>query len=113
MIDTNSPAFKAACRGFARGLAEDKTLGDILTTALEAYLAAMPKDEWLPIETAREQTGKFLVWDAHYGIRIGCVHVRPTHDDWLSYCDARDGSSKGGIRATHWRPLPTPPETQA
>jgi hypothetical protein len=52
MIDTESDAFKAACRGFARGLAEDKTLGDILTTALEAYLAAMPKEEWQDIATA-------------------------------------------------------------
>jgi len=65
--------------------------------------------EWQPIETAPRDGTRFLVWDSYYGFRIGLAHVRRDHDDWLSYRDSHGGSGKGGIRATHWRPLPPPP----
>ena len=65
---------------------------------------------WQPINTAPRNGSKFLVWDDYYGIRIGRAYVRSDHDDWLSYVDAFNGSSKGGNRATHWMPLPPPPE---
>ncbi len=64
---------------------------------------------WYPIESAPKDGRQFLVWDIHYGVRIGRAHIRADHDDWLSYMDAHKGSSKGGIRATHWLPLPPPP----
>lgn len=66
--------------------------------------------DWQPIETAPKDGRRFLVWDAHYGLRIGRAFVRSDHDDWLSYLDAFGGSSKGGMRATHWMPLPEPPK---
>ena len=65
--------------------------------------------QWRPIESAPKDGRQFLVWDIHYGVRIGRAHIRADHDDWLSYMDAHKGSSKGGIRATHWLPLPPPP----
>lgn len=64
---------------------------------------------WQPIETAPKDGRPFLVWEPHYGIRIGIFYERSNHDDWLSYKDAFGGSSKGGMRATHWMPLPAPP----
>ena len=66
--------------------------------------------DWQPIETAPKDGTHFLVWDSFYGIRIGRAHIRHDHDDWLSYMDGHKGSSKGGIRATHWMPLPAPPQ---
>jgi hypothetical protein len=71
--------------------------------------AAVAVEQWQPIETAPRDGSRFLVWEKHYGIRIGRCKERADHDDWLSYMDAFDGSSKGGPRATHWMPLPTPP----
>lgn len=64
---------------------------------------------WMPIETAPRDGQHFLTWDAHYGVRIGRCFNRADHDDWLSYVDNFGGSSKGGMRATHWMPLPAPP----
>lgn len=64
---------------------------------------------WRDIESVPRNLSRFLVWDKHYGVRVGRVHMRADHDDWLSYVDAHGNSSKGGIRATHWQPLPTPP----
>lgn len=80
-----------------------------LTAALAAA-EARAMGPWQPIETARTAGHRrFLCWDSHYGLRIGTVHVRSDHDDWLSYVDSHGGSSKGGIRATHWMPLPPLP----
>lgn len=67
-------------------------------------------DEWRPIETAPRDGREFLIWDRHYGVRIGRCYNRHDHDDWLSWKNDHGGTSKGGIRATHWRPLPAPPE---
>lgn len=64
------------------------------------------------MDSAPRDGSRFLVWDHHYGIRIGKALVRSDHDDWLSYVDAFGGSSKGGIRATHWLPLPEPPSEE-
>lgn len=64
---------------------------------------------WRPIETAPRDGQRFLTWCKFYGVRIGRAYVRADHDDWLSNVDAYGGSSKGGMRATHWMPLPTPP----
>jgi hypothetical protein len=77
----------------------------------EAQLAALQAERaWRPIETARTAGHRrFLCWDAHYGLRIGTVHIRTDHDDWLSYMDGFGGSAKGGMRATHWMPLPSLP----
>lgn len=65
---------------------------------------------WQPIETAPRDGTQFLVWDSYYGVRIGRAFVRSDHDDWLSYMGAFKDSSKGGVRATHWQPLPEPPK---
>lgn len=73
----------------------------------------MGDNGWLPIETAPKDGTRFLTWDSHYGVRTARAHHRADHDDWLSYCDAFGGSSKGGIRATHWMPLPTPPSKES
>lgn len=77
-----------------------------LTAEIKRLRAAT---QWRPIESAPKDGRQFLVWDIHYGVRIGRAHIRADHDDWLSYMDAHKGSSKGGIRATHWLPLPPPP----
>ena len=78
---------------------------------IRAAIAAQPAPSpWRPIETAPKDGTQFLTWDSHYGIRVGRCVVRPDHDDWLSYMDAYKGSSKGGIRATHWMPLPLAPK---
>ncbi|MDE3023464.1 MAG: hypothetical protein KGI54_16715, partial [Pseudomonadota bacterium] len=69
----------------------------------KAMAAAVAKAcEWRPIESAPKDGRKFLTWDKVYGIRIGRAFIRANHDDWLSYCDGFNGSSKGGARATHW-----------
>ncbi len=79
-------------------------------TAFEKAAAKTARlEQWQPIETAPRDGSRFLVWEKHYGIRIGRCKERADHDDWLSYMDAFNGSSKGGPRATHWMPLPTPP----
>lgn len=80
----------------------------------EAQLAVLQAERaWRPIETARAAGHRrFLCWDSYYGIRIGTVHVRVDHDDWLSYMDGFGGSSKGGMRATHWQPLPALPSEE-
>jgi len=77
----------------------------------EAEIADLKAERaWRPIETARNAGHRrFLCWNSRYGIRIGTVVDRADHDDWLSYMDAWGGSSKGGVRATHWLPLPAPP----
>lgn len=64
---------------------------------------------WQDIETAPKDGRKFLTWDKYYGVRIGRFFDRHGHDDWLSYMDGFNGSSKGGPRATHWMELPAPP----
>jgi len=70
-------------------------------------------DAWKPIETAPRDGTEFLIWDRHYGRRIGRCFIRPDHDDWLSWKNDHGGTSKGGIRATHWAPLmPGPSEDQ-
>jgi hypothetical protein len=67
--------------------------------------------EWQPIETAPKDGTRFLTWCTTYGVRVGMAYNRHDHDDWLSNLDAYGRSSKGGMRASHWQPLPPPPET--
>lgn len=74
--------------------------------------AAAVESGWQDISTAPRDGRKFLVWEPFYGIRIGRAFDRSDHDDWLSYMDAFGGSSKGGMRATHWRPLPAAPPSE-
>jgi hypothetical protein len=70
------------------------------------------REAWQPIETAPKDGTHFLTWDSFYGIRKGRHYARSDHDDWLSYLDAFGNSHKGGMRATHWRPLPAPPASE-
>ena len=108
-IDTTSERFRAAWAAFdAKAPTREAGLYGF-ASALAAALEAWEVTAWRPIEEARETFGKFATWDPHYGTRLGRVHVRPDHEDWLSLCDAHGGSSKGGIRPTHFRPLPPPP----
>lgn len=44
---------------------------------------------------------------------MGRAFMRADHDDWLSYVDSNGSSHKGGIRASHWMPLPAAPMTDA
>ncbi len=68
--------------------------------------------EWRPIETAPRDGRHFLTYEPRvYGVRIGRAFVRADHDDWLSHVDSCGNSSKGGLRPTHWMPLPEPPNT--
>lgn len=69
----------------------------------------MDAPKWRPIETAPKDGSRFLTWCKTYGVRVGMAYNRSDHDDWLSNLDAYGGSSKGGMRATHWMPLPEPP----
>ena len=89
---------------------EQREVKSLARAALAAQPAPSP---WRPIETAPKDGTQFLTWDSHYGIRVGRCVVRPDHDDWLSYMDAYKGSSKGGIRATHWMPLPQKPRDES
>jgi hypothetical protein len=75
---------------------------------IDRLRAAIP--QWQPIEGARNLIGPFLCWDNYYGVRIGRVLVRADHDDWLSYYEGHGNTSKGGLRATHFMPLPPQPE---
>lgn len=86
-----------------------KQAADMLECLSHPTADAVAVERWRPIETAPKDGSRFLVWEKHYGIRIGRCKERADHDDWLSYMDAFNGSSKGGPRATHWMPLPTPP----
>lgn len=65
---------------------------------------------WRDIATAPKDGTRFLTFDDYYGVRMGRAFIRADHDDWLSYVDCNGNSSKGGIRATHWQPLPEPPK---
>lgn len=64
---------------------------------------------WQSIETAPRDGTRFLTWDSYYGVRMGRAFMRADHDDWLSYVDSNGSSHKGGIRASHWMPLPAAP----
>jgi len=64
---------------------------------------------WREIASAPKDGTRFLTFDDYYGVRMGRAFIRADHDDWLSYVDCNGNSSKGGIRATHWQPLPAPP----
>ena len=64
---------------------------------------------WQSIETAPRDGTRFLTWDSYYGVRMGRAFMRADHDDWLSYVDSNGSSRKGGIRASHWMPLPAAP----
>ena len=64
---------------------------------------------WRDIASAPKDGTRFLTFDDYYGVRMGRAFIRADHDDWLSYVDCNGNSSKGGIRATHWQPLPAPP----
>lgn len=64
---------------------------------------------WQSIETAPRDGTRFLTWDSYYGVRMGRAFMRADHDDWLSYVDSNGSSHKGGIRASHWMPLPAVP----
>lgn len=86
--------------------------GDELIESIAIELRSAREEgrpRWQAIDTAPRDGTHFLTWDAHYGIRIGRCLVRADHDDWLSYVGSHGDSSKGGMRATHWMPLPTPP----
>ncbi|HLO79197.1 MAG TPA: hypothetical protein VK196_22290 [Magnetospirillum sp.] len=97
------------CMADATGI-DRHNLPEPFLNARAALTAPPAPSPWRPIETAPKDGTQFLTWDGHYGIRIGRCVVRPDHDDWLSYMDAHKGSSKGGIRATFWMPLPSPPQ---
>lgn len=63
--------------------------------------------QWLPIESAPEDGTEILVWDGR-----GITSVRWHFSGWsLVYCGwrAEDGDFDG---ATHWMPLPAPPEVE-
>jgi len=66
---------------------------------------------WREIETAPRDGTWFLTYTPnYYGVRVSQAHISAHHDDWLSHIDTRNGGSwKGGVRPTHWMPLPAPP----
>ena len=57
--------------------------------------------EWHPIETAPKDGTDILTWDGTYR-RVG--HWNEDADEWYE-------TFYGIIDATHWQPLPSPPET--
>jgi hypothetical protein len=106
-IDTNSPAFKAAFEAFDAQPFDDEAA---LAAAIEAYLAAMPKDEWRDIETAP----KDRIIDAIVDGEVRLVAWREASYERLwGWCLADDGDTPDICTPTLWRPRPTPPETQA
>ena len=103
MTDTKSPAFTAACDAFNNAPQCPELGAEIaLAEAIAAYNRAL----WQPIETAPHKTDVLMTWVhtmtgarwyeagwASGGERVGCTSSKWFHG-----------------RATHWRPLPTPPE---
>jgi len=77
--------------------------------AIAAWNRRAPVSGWQSIETAPRDGTRFLTWDSYYGVRMGRAFMRADHDDWLSYVDSNGSSHKGGIRASHWMPLPAAP----
>ena len=70
---------------------------------------------WQPIETAPKDGAEFLAYDpvsnradvCEWNEMLGCV--------WQSQADGEFGPDEGEFRgdsASHWMPLPQPPETQ-
>lgn len=91
-----------ACRADHIGL----TTNDLVDIVSAAWNRRAPVAGWQPIETAPKDGTRFLTWDSYYGVRMGRAFMRADHDDWLSYVDSNGSSHKGGIRASHWMPLP-------
>jgi len=59
---------------------------------------------WQPIETAPKTGISVLLWDENaIECTIGWYRVNHTGDQWRNENDL-------GIEATHWMPLPNPPE---
>jgi hypothetical protein len=110
MIDTNSDAFHEAVRVLIN---QSRSTGDIslaLSKAIEAYLAAMPKDEWRDIATAP----KDRIIDAIVDGEVRLVAWREASYELLwGWCLADEGDTPDICTPTLWRPRPTPPETQA
>lgn len=103
--------FESLADLYAEGYYNDaRVIIDFVETAISARAS---DDGWREISSAPKDGTKFLVWDEHYGVRIGRAHMRADHDDWLSYMHGFGNSSKGGLRASHWHPLPAPPAIRA
>lgn len=64
----------------------------IFTEQLDKFYAHFAIFEWQPMETAPKE-GVFLMIDAHGMMSVGAIYY-----------------AKNGWFATHWQPLPTPPE---
>lgn len=61
--------------------------------------------KWQPIKTAPKDETDILVWAR------GKVHVAYYDDLGCGWLDAHDcGDYAGHLSATHWMPLPAPPE---
>jgi hypothetical protein len=83
----------------------DKWLGDPIGDAYRK------PEGWQPIETAPKDGTRVLVFDQYWGVLMSYWQLQATavnppgreHDRWDWY--AAPG-------ATHWMPLPAPPEAQ-
>jgi hypothetical protein len=103
-IDTNSPAFKAAEAAFHDVFCSYDSTEPALAAAIEAYEAA----QWRDIETAPHKTDVLMTW-AHKMTGARCYEA-----GWASGGERVGYTSSAWLHgsATHWRPLPTPPEAK-
>lgn len=119
-IDRTSPAFLAACEAF-NSAPQCPELGAEI--ALAEALAAWEKarePEWQPIETAPTDGTRVLLRGQWAGEiagpgRVGTFVGAHTggHTDHPGFDWDVDGGDcyAAWCKPTHWRPLPTPPET--
>lgn len=68
--------------------------------------------EWQPIETAPRDGTKILIWSTPgggYFIVIPHVEYDEPREDFTERWTWKESAGMYGIRATHWMPLPDPP----
>jgi hypothetical protein len=71
---------------------------------------------WKPIETAPKDETTVDLWvkttdSREFGFRLTNAHYCPEEGNWLINAGGLEGYEElTGAIATHWRPLPEPPE---
>ena len=66
-----------------------------------------PQSQWQPIETAPKRDGAHILLFGNSPGSIECIFVAAWDDPWEGFREVYGGEF---IDATHWMPIPPPPE---
>jgi len=81
---------------------EAETIRSVTKKALATLDRVIEGDGWLPIESAPRDGTRILVWA---GGNQFVAYYHRSRSDWFIVANVP-------VSATHWRPLPTPPEAK-